>query len=133
MTPFDVSGKEILSKHCGKRRKCWKPAFSPILTIFSTLSKTKIIIYVTFILSSANTFNLDKVKFLSSGKGLKENKSSARPKSLRSNLLSLSSDNLNLLTLLKQTFVFTSLQYKSSENSMGNGEIVCNEQFLLFP
>ena len=133
MTPFDVSGKEILSKHCGKRRKCWKPAFSPILTIFSTLSKTKIIIYVTFILSSANTFNLDKVKFLSSEKGIKENKSSALPKSLRSNLLSLSSDNLNLLTLLKQTFVFTSLQYKSSENSMGNGEIVCNEQFLLFP
>ena len=22
-------------KHCGKRRKCWKPAFSPFPTIFS--------------------------------------------------------------------------------------------------
>ena len=26
-------------KHCEKRRKCWKPAFSPFLTMFSTLSK----------------------------------------------------------------------------------------------
>ena len=39
-------------------------------TMFSTISKTKIIIYVTFILSSADAFNLDKVKFLSSGNGL---------------------------------------------------------------
>ena len=31
---------------------------------YSTLSKTEIIIYVTFILSSANAFNLDKAKFL---------------------------------------------------------------------
>ena len=37
----------------------------------STVSKTESIIYVTFILPSANAFNLDKVKFLSSGKGLK--------------------------------------------------------------
>ena len=26
-----------------------------------------------------------------------------------------------------------SLQYKSFENSVGKGEIACNEQFLLFP
>ena len=38
--------------------------------MFSTLSKTEIIIYITFILSSANAFNLDQVKFLSSGDGL---------------------------------------------------------------
>ena len=28
---------------------------------------------------------------------------------------------------------FTHLQYKSSENTMGKGEIARNEQFLLFP
>ena len=39
-------------------------------TMFSTLSKTEIIIYVTFILSSANAFNLDLVIFLSSGNGI---------------------------------------------------------------
>ena len=72
MTTFDVSGKQAFSKHCGKRRKCWKPAFSPFPTMFSALSKTKIIIYVTFILSSANAFNLDKVKFLLFGKGLNQ-------------------------------------------------------------
>ena len=38
--------------------------------MFSTLSKTEIIIYVTLILSFANAFNLDKVNFLSSGNGL---------------------------------------------------------------
>ena len=38
--------------------------------MFSTLTKTEIIIYVTF-LSHANAFNLDKVKFLWSGYGLK--------------------------------------------------------------
>ena len=63
-------GKKPFSKHRGKRRKCWLPAFYPFPTMFSTLSKTYIIIYVTFILSSANVFNLDKVKFLSSGNGL---------------------------------------------------------------
>ena len=33
----------------------------------------------------------------------------------------------------KQTCAFTCLQYKSFENTMGKGEIACNEQFLLFP
>ena len=52
MTPFDVSGKEAFAKHCGKRRKCWKPAFSPLPTMFPTLSKTGTTIYFTFIWSS---------------------------------------------------------------------------------
>ena len=52
ITFFDVSGKEAFP------------------TMFSTLLKTEMIFYVTFILSSANAFNLDKVRFLSSGNGL---------------------------------------------------------------
>ena len=32
----------------------------------------------------------------------------------------------------KQALVFTSLQYKSLENTVGKREIACNEQFLLF-
>ena len=39
--------------------------------MFSTLSKTEIIIYITFILPSANAFLLDKVKILSSGNGFR--------------------------------------------------------------
>ena len=46
------------------------PAFSPFPTMFSTLSQTELIIHVTFILSSANAFSVDKVKFLSSGNRL---------------------------------------------------------------
>ena len=74
MIPLDVSGKETFSKHYAKRRKCWLPAFSPFPTMFSTLSQTVLIIYVTFILSSANALNLDTVKFLSSGNGLTDTK-----------------------------------------------------------
>ena len=33
----------------------------------------------------------------------------------------------------KQALVFTCLQYKSFEITMGKGEIACNEQFLLSP
>ena len=33
----------------------------------------------------------------------------------------------------KKALVFTCLQYKSFENSVGKGEIARNEQFLLFP
>ena len=33
----------------------------------------------------------------------------------------------------KQSLVFTCLQLKSFENTVGKGEIACNKQFLLFP
>ena len=33
----------------------------------------------------------------------------------------------------KQTLVFTYLQYKSFENTVGKGEIAHDEQFVLFP
>ena len=33
----------------------------------------------------------------------------------------------------KHALVFTCLQYKSFENTVGKGEIARNEQFLLFP
>ena len=56
MTPFDASGLV--------------QAISPVPTMFSTLSKREIIIFVTFNSSSANAFNLDQSKILSSGNGL---------------------------------------------------------------
>ena len=37
------------------------------------------------------------------------------------------------LILPKQALVFTCLQYKPFENTVGKGEIAQNEQFLLFP
>ena len=33
----------------------------------------------------------------------------------------------------KKTLIFTCLQYKSSENIVGKGEIACSKQILLFP
>ena len=41
--------------------------------------------------------------------------------------------NLKLYPFPKTALVFTCLQYKSSENTVGKGEIDGNEQFLLFP
>ena len=60
MTPFDTSGKEAFENIV--------QTISPFPTMFSTLSKTEI--FVTFNLSSANAFNLDQSKILSSGNGL---------------------------------------------------------------
>ena len=48
--------KEAFWKHCGKRRKCWLPAFSPLPTMFSTLSKTEMIILVTFVVCKCFEF-----------------------------------------------------------------------------
>ena len=67
MAPFDTSRKEAFLKHCGKRRNCLNKQFLPFPTMFSTLSKTEIIIFVTFNLSSANAFNLVWSKILSRG------------------------------------------------------------------
>ena len=57
--------EEGFGKHCGKRIKCWYPAFSLFPTVFSTLSKKEILILATFILSSANAFDLVTSKLLS--------------------------------------------------------------------
>ena len=67
MTPFDGSEKEAVWKHYRKRSV---QAISLFPTMFSPLSKTEIIIFVTFNLSSANAFNLACSKILSCGNGL---------------------------------------------------------------
>ena len=59
----------FFSKHCGKRRKCWLSAFSPLATMFSTLPKTNFIFFsVTFILSSGSCFDFGLSKILSFGR-----------------------------------------------------------------
>ena len=78
MTLFDAYGKEAFRKHCGKRRNCSLRAISPFPTMFSTLSKTEIIIFVTFNFSSANAFTLVWSKILSSVNGLNKKKYSVR-------------------------------------------------------
>ena len=60
---FNDPKEDGFGKHCGKRRKCWKPAFSPF-TVFSALS--------TFNWSSPNAFNSVMSNFFSFGKGLKD-------------------------------------------------------------
>ena len=63
--------KEAFWKHCGKRWKSWKPAFSPFPTMFSIHSKKNSFFFcfclVTYTLSYANAFNLDQSKSLSFG------------------------------------------------------------------
>ena len=103
---FDAPEKEAFRKHCGKRRKCWRPAFSPFPTMFSTLHKTNFKLSFTFILSSANAFNLDQSKILSFGNGL--NQYHTIP---------------TLMTLGEKPF----------EKIVGKGENAGSQHFLLFP
>ena len=56
--------KESFVKHCGKRRKCGFSAFSPFPTIFSTVQNMRNNFWDTFILLSANAFDLVPAKFL---------------------------------------------------------------------
>ena len=56
ISTFNDPEKEAFRKHCGKRRKYWKPAFSPFPAMFSTLPISNFNILSTFILSSASAF-----------------------------------------------------------------------------
>ena len=69
LTPLE---EKVFENIEGKRRKCWSPAFSPLPTMFSSLSNPNFSFCVTIILLSANALNLDLSKILSFGKGLKE-------------------------------------------------------------
>ena len=70
MTPFYGSRKEAFRKHCGKGEIA--QAISPFPTMFSTLSKAGITIFVTFVVCKCFQFSLvqnfvvwEWVKFLS--------------------------------------------------------------------
>ena len=68
---FNNPKEEGFGKHCGKSRKCWKPAFSTFPTVFSTtLSKRENVMTATCNMSSANASSLVLSKNLSFGKEL---------------------------------------------------------------
>ena len=67
---FRCLWERSLLKILWEKEKLLVHAISPFPTMFSTLSKTEIIIFVTFNLSSANAFNFHQSKNLSSGNGL---------------------------------------------------------------
>ena len=68
---FNDPKEEAFGKHCGKRRKCWQPAFSSFPSVFSNLLQREIVILAILHLSSANAFSLVMSKKLSFGKELK--------------------------------------------------------------
>ena len=65
-------GKKPFENIVGKGENAVHQHFLLFPKCFLLLSKTEMIISVIFILSSANAFNLDKVKILTSGNGLWE-------------------------------------------------------------
>ena len=72
MKPFDMSWKEAFPKLFWEKEKMLVTSiFFFSKNVFYSI-KDRNDHYVTFILSSANAFNLDKVRFLSSGNGLKQ-------------------------------------------------------------
>ena len=70
MTPFDRSFENIMGEREIANTSNLQFAIFPLSTMFSTLSKKEIIIFVSFNLSSANAFNLIWSKILSCGNGL---------------------------------------------------------------
>ena len=66
VTPFDAPGKQAFWKHCGKRRNCSLRAISPFPTVFSTHLDNFLPFSSNLKLSSANSFNLEESKILSS-------------------------------------------------------------------
>ena len=70
MTRFDGRGKKPFENIVGKREIACTSNFF-FSTMFSTLSKTEMIIFVRFNLSSTNAFNLVWFKILFCGNGLK--------------------------------------------------------------
>ena len=67
---FNDPTEGAFRNHCGKRRKCWLPAFSPFPTVFSTLCKREIANLDMFNSLPANAFNLVRSKILLFGKEL---------------------------------------------------------------
>ena len=61
MTPFDASGKQVLRKHCGKRRNCSSRAISPFPTVFSTCFDN-FLPFSSKVKLSANSFSLEGSK-----------------------------------------------------------------------
>ena len=90
---FNDPKEEAFGKHCGKRRKCWQPAFSSFPTVFSNLLQREIVILAILHLSSANAFNLVMSKKLSFGKELISMLSNIISKSLAAFLHALCRNN----------------------------------------
>ena len=87
--------------------------------MFSTLPKRNFSFSVTFILSSANAFNLSWSKIMSFG----------RVKSY-----SVEFEKIRCINLFPNKHLFLHIcSTKSFENTVGKEEIARNEQFLLFP
>ena len=61
--PFNNPKKKGFGKHCGKRRKCWLPAFSPFPTMFSTLSKTENSHFSNFYFVACKCFQFGLIQF----------------------------------------------------------------------
>ena len=72
---FNNQSKDTFWKHCVKRGKGWKPAFSAFPTVFSILSKKTCTMLATLELLSLNAYNLGRSKILSFSKEIRDRKS----------------------------------------------------------
>ena len=70
ITTFNKPEEEGIRKQYGEKKILETSNFSFFPTMFSTCLKTNFDFSVKFILSSANTFNLNQSEFLSFGKKL---------------------------------------------------------------
>ena len=130
-----MTSEKIFLKTLYEKEKMLVTSISPFPIMFSTLPNTNFIFSLTFILSSANAFNLDKSKNLRFGKEI-------------SSLITEQSVSLTLylicqfwaLPVQQQIKIWCHKYWQMGiqvsdwvENIVGKEEIACYEQFLLFP
>ena len=117
--------KRSLFKTLWEKEKLLSQAISPFSTMFCTLSKTEIIIFVIFNLSSAYAFSLVWSKILSFGNGLTLFKMTNRWTCSHWKHMYIYADHkLNVTT---NSFLFGFV-----ENIVGKGENGCYQHFLVF-
>ena len=93
--------------------------------MFSTLPKTNFSLSVTFILSSANAFDLDQSNMSSFGKELSLYHTTILLKGTKFKAFA-ADDKLNVAQIIISVF-------DRVENIVGKGENAGNQHFLLFP
>ena len=121
---FNTSGKESIWLHCWIRRKCWKSAFSPFPTMFSTSPPPfQFLIQIYIVICKCFEFGV-VYKILSFGKELT---SLPNDKILDWSKFKAFVDNkINLNHKLK-------LDTGRAESIVGKGKNVGYQHFLLFP
>ena len=134
-TSFKAPGNKLFENTMEKGEIARNKQFLLFHTVFSTCLDNFLPLSSNLKLSSANSFSLDQSKILWTGDGFSASAKSNNPGQQSAEPVSNYSafQLLTLWPIPTQWWLSTPLGNNPFENTVGKGEIACNEQFLLFP